>query len=177
MADSETVFETNSETTSKNTTDEKLSAVNGTKSQHQNQADIRRLAMDLLARREHSRLELARKLHKRFHQYETIEIVLDLLAQDQLLSDKRFTEAYINYRRRAGFGPVKIASELRERGINDALADKFLYQNSEDWRVTAATAMQKKFGANTAIDSKQRLRQYRFMLHRGFRRHDFEDIL
>ncbi len=97
--------------------------------------------------------------------------------QDQLLSDKRFTEAYVSYRKRAGFGPVKIASELRERGINDALADKFLYQNSEDWRATAAAAKQKKFGANTASELKEKSRQNRFLLYRGFRRHDFEDII
>ncbi|MEE3239778.1 MAG: regulatory protein RecX [Pseudomonadota bacterium] len=162
---------------SKNTKDENLSSFNGAKSQHENPVDIRRSAMDLLARREHSRLELARKLHKRFSQYETIEIVLDQLVQDQLLSDKRFTEAYVSYRKRAGFGPVKIASELRERGINGKLADKFLYHNSEDWRATAAAAKQKKFGANPVNDLKEKLRQHRFLLYRGFRRHDFEDII
>jgi len=181
MANSETVSEaiseTMSETMSKNKTDENLLSVNGAESQHEKPVDIRRSAMDLLARREHSRLELARKLNKRFSQYELIEIVLDQLVQDQLLSDKRFTEAYVSYRKRAGFGPVKIASELRERGINDALADKFLYQNSEDWRASAAAAKQKKFGVNTAIDLKEKLRQHRFLLYRGFRRDDFEDII
>ena len=177
MANSETVSKSISGTMTKNTTDENLSSVNGAESQHEKPVDIRRSAMDLLARREHSRLELARKLHKRFSQYESIEIVLDQLVQDQLLSDKRFTEAYVSYRKRAGFGPVKIASELRERGINDALAEKFLYQNSEDWRATAAAAKKKKFGPNTASELKEKLRQYRFLLYRGFRRHDFEDII
>ena len=158
-------------------TEEPDSTVNGYENQRYKPVDIRRSAMDLLARREHSRLELARKLHKKFSQYEAIEIVLDQLVQDQLLSDKRFTEAYISYRKRAGFGPVKIASELRERGINDALANKFLHQSSEDWRATAAAAKHKKFGANPAIDIKEKLRQHRFLLYRGFRRHDFEDIV
>ena len=166
-----------SEAIVKKSADEELKSVNITESQHEKPVDIRRLAMDLLARREHSRLELARKLHKRFSQYETIEIVLDQLVQDQLLSDKRFTEAYVSYRKRAGFGPVKIASELSKRGINEAIADKFLYQNSEDWRATAAVAKQKKFGANAAIDLKEKLRQHRFLIYRGFRRQDFENIL
>jgi regulatory protein len=166
----------NSETVSETMTDERFSSVSEPENQHESQpvkpVDIRRSAMDLLARREHSRLELSRKLHKRFSHYETIETVLD-----QLLSEKRFTEAYVSYRKRAGFGPVKIASELRERGINDVLADKFLHQNSEDWRASAAAAKQKKFGDIAAIDVKEKLRQHRFLLYRGFRRHDFEDII
>ena len=134
--------------------------------------------MDLLARREHSRLELARKLHKRFSQYETIEIVLDQLVQDQLLSDKRFTEAYVSYRKRAGFGPIKIAFELRERGINHVLADKFLYQNSEDWHEQQLLPQSKRnLALSTVNDLKEKLRQHRFLLYRGFRRHDFEDII
>lgn len=177
MANSETVSEAISETM----TDERFSSVSESENQHESQpvkpVDIRRSAMDLLARREHSRLELSRKLHKRFSHYETIETVLDQLVQDQLLSEKRFTEAYVSYRKRAGFGPVKIASELRERGINDVLADKFLHQNSEDWRASAAAAKQKKFGDTGAIDVKEKLRQHRFLLYRGFRRHDFEDII
>ena len=60
MANSETM----SERTSNNMTDENFSPVAGAESHHEKPVDIRRSAMDLLARREHSRLELARKLHK-----------------------------------------------------------------------------------------------------------------
>ena len=70
MANSETVSEAISETM----TDERFSSVNEPENQHESQpvkpVDIRRSAMDLLARREHSRLELARKLHKKFSHYE-----------------------------------------------------------------------------------------------------------
>lgn len=153
-----------------------LSANTATVSQYK-PADLRRSAMDSLARREHSRLELARKLHKKFSHYDAIEAVLDQLVQDQLLSDDRFTEAYVSYRKRAGFGPTKIAAELRERGINESLADKFLLPRSVGWRKAAAAAKQKKFGIGVVDSVKDKLRQHRFLLYRGFRRDDFDDII
>ena len=162
---------------SESITVEAVSSVNADKKKRYKSINVRRSAMDLLARREHSRLELARKLHKKFSLYDEIETVLDQLIQDQLLSDERFTEAYVNYRQRAGFGPVKIAVELRERGINEVLVDRYLQLRSHHWRAAASTARHKKFGANGAVDVKEKLRQQRFLLYRCFRRDDFEHII
>ena len=136
--------------------------------------DIRRSAMDLLARREHSRLELARKLHKRYSEYELIEEALDKLVSDNLLSDERFTEVYVTYRRRAGFGPVRIAGELRERGVNDSLAARYLDGVDASWRDAALAARDKKFGAQPAVDLIEKNRQQKFLIYRGFRQAHFE---
>ena len=66
---------------------------------------VRRSAMDLLARREYSTVELQRKLLVKFSAYEIIDQELTRLTCQGLLSDERFAEAYSRYRSGAGFGP------------------------------------------------------------------------
>ena len=78
---------------------------------------IRRSAMDLLARREHGRVELTRKLRQRGACPEMIDIALDRLTEEGLLSESRYLESYIRYRARSGYGPLRIREELNQRGL------------------------------------------------------------
>ena len=57
--------------------------------------ECRKKAMDLLARREHSRLELERKLTSRDYEAEEINATIEQLVADNLQSDSRFSEAYV----------------------------------------------------------------------------------
>ena len=133
-----------------------------------NVVDIRRKSLDLLARREHSRLELSRKLHKKFSEYNMIEGVLDKLELDGLLSDDRFTEEYLNYRKNKGFGPTKISAELRDRGIDESIISKYIDANAQDWFVKARKVKQKKFGLEKPVDLNEKIRQQNFLIYRGF---------
>ena len=58
----------------------------------------RRQALDLLARREHSRLELERKLLKRSYSRDTTNEVLDVLEVEGLLEEARFIESFVRTR-------------------------------------------------------------------------------
>ncbi|MCB1644681.1 MAG: regulatory protein RecX [Pseudomonadales bacterium] len=79
-------------------------------------SDIRRAAMDLLARREHSRLELHEKLSRRFAGcQELIQSETEKLTAEGLQSDARLAEAYVRARSNRGQGPRKIRMELRQR--------------------------------------------------------------
>ncbi|NNL57271.1 MAG: regulatory protein RecX [Pseudomonadales bacterium] len=132
---------------------------------------IRRSAMDLLARREHGTVELQRKLLKKFADYSLVDHELSRLVDEGLLSDARFVEAYIRYRAKAGFGPVKILVELRERGVRDELSKKNIYAGTFDWVACARQARDKKFGLErdyNHLDSQERARQMRFLAYRGF---------
>ena len=87
---------------------------------------IRRTALDLLARREHSRFEMLRKLKLRGAATDPCEAVIDQLQEDGLISDSRFCEVYVHARVQRGFGPQRLGEELRERGVNDALISSVL---------------------------------------------------
>jgi regulatory protein len=131
-------------------------------------ADIRARALGLLARREHSRLELARKLRQRGMGGADLEQVLDELAAARLLSDTRFAEEYARSRVSRGYGPLRIRAELRERGIDDAGIQAALEELGEDWYQQARAARQRRFGAEPPADLKERARQSRFLQQRGF---------
>jgi len=133
-------------------------------------AAIRRSAMDLLARREHSYAELLRKLRQRGVETSAAEIQLDRLVDDGLLSDERFCEAYIYYRSQRGYGPVRLREELRQRGVAETLVEQALSAVQWDWSELAQKVFSKRFPEGEATDAAARAKQQRFMQYRGFPR-------
>ena len=132
------------------------------------QANIRKKAMDLLARREHSEQELRQKLKSREYEAAAIEEVLQELISDRLQSDERFTEAYVNHRFNAGVGPLKIRYELRQKGITDLLVDEFLEPLSDRWDQLMVQQRVRKFGQAIPVDYAERMKQARFLQNKGF---------
>ena len=132
---------------------------------------LRRSAMDYLARREHSRTELFDKLLRKYPEQESLlSPVLDHLEQDNLLSDDRFTEAYIRYRRNRGFGPLLIQQELRGKGVSNALLDVHLDSRDPVWRESLLALVERKSRGVVDLhkDIKARQKLFRFCLSRGF---------
>ena len=134
---------------------------------------IRVKAMDLLARREHSFFELKSKLLKKDFEEEKIEKELNQLVEDKLLSDSRFTEAFISSRKDQGKGPLRIQSELKERGVDEALIGSHLVNVDEnEWLKIAYDALEKKLGKGKQVDYDKKLKFMRFLSNRGFK--DFQ---
>ena len=129
--------------------------------------DIRRKAMDLLARREHSVAKLRRKLMDKGYQKAAVDEQLQKLEGENLVSDQRFTESYVNYRSKKGFGPLRIKQELKEKGINEILARNYL-NDAEFWRGLAKEVREKRFGRSLPRDYKDKAKQLRFLQYRGF---------
>ena len=129
---------------------------------------IRMVAMDLLSRREHSEQELRQKLKTREHGLDEIDEVLLALQQDRLQSDTRFTESYVNHRVNAGVGPLKIRYELRQKGIDDSLANEFLEPLSAQWDEIMEQQRIRKYGAAIPADYRESMKQARFLQNRGF---------
>ena len=130
--------------------------------------EVRLAAMNLLARREHSQQELQRKLVNKGFDSDEIKTDLTRLAAEGLLSDERFTEAFINSRLRLGSGPVKIAMELQQRGVAESLVKDYLDERDPKWSQRAMEVREKKFGQSRPDDFKERARQMRFLQYRGF---------
>lgn len=132
---------------------------------------LRRSAMDYLARREHSRAELFDKLLRKYPEQESfLSPVLDQLEHDGLLSDERFTEAYIRYRRNRGFGPLLIRQELRGKGVSNGLLEAQLGSGDFAWRESLLALVQRKSMGQESLekDVKARQKLFRFCLSRGF---------
>jgi regulatory protein len=130
------------------------------------EAACKRTVVDLLARREHSRLELERKLATRGFPEAVIGPALDALEQSGLLVATRFTESFIRSRLAKGQGPVRIRAELTERGVRDAA--EALRGSDIDWLATARAVLRKRFGAEPPRDYRERAKRARFLQYRGF---------
>ena len=88
--------------------------VSGTSIDMKKQTSIRNTAMNLLARREHSATELLQKLKQREHAEEDILKAIEELQADNLQSDARFAESFINQRVNAGYGPSKNSTRIKD---------------------------------------------------------------
>jgi regulatory protein len=128
----------------------------------------KRAALELLARREHSRRELTRKLSARGFPDEVIAPVLDELERSGALADARFTDTFVRSRVAKGQGPQRIRSELAQRGIGHAEADEVLRGAEVDWLETIRAVRRKRFGPELPRDYAERARQARFLQYRGF---------
>jgi regulatory protein len=122
----------------------------------------------LLARREHSVAQLRRKLVSRGFAADLVEPVLADLSARGLLSDARFAEAYVRERTDKGFGPLRIRTELRERGVAQALAEHHLSLGEESWMAVLAAAHRRKYGESPPADHRELARRARFLEYRGF---------
>ncbi len=132
------------------------------------EATARRLAMNLLARREHSQQELTGKLGRRNIEPGTLESVIGRLTAEGLQSDGRFAESYSHSRMQRGRGPVRIRMELEQRGVSDALIETTIAVLDVNWRELARDVRSRKFGGGAPASYKENARQSRFLQHRGF---------
>jgi len=128
---------------------------------------LRERALRLLARREHARAELARKLAAHAESEEDIRELLDDLSERGLLSDERYVEARLNTRA-ARFGNARLAHELRTQGVAEELVSSALAASGEELQ-RARSVWQHRFGdAPAPRDAAERARQARFLMNRGF---------
>jgi regulatory protein len=130
-------------------------------------ARLRATALRLLARREYARAELAQRLRARGGDAQVVDAVLDGLVADGYLSDARFAEMLVQSR--AGrYSRRAIASELQERGVERTVADTALEPlTGADELAQAAALWQRRFGV-APRDERDKARQVRFLLARGF---------
>ncbi|NCF23750.1 MAG: regulatory protein RecX [Gammaproteobacteria bacterium] len=130
--------------------------------------EARKKAMDLLARREHGRVELERKLIAAGVDAAVAAAALQQLVEEGLQSDRRFVETFVQSRIGQGKGPLRIHADLGQRGIAAGLIDDVLESVGEDWYALARDARTKKFGRSLPAEFRDKARQMRFLQYRGF---------
>jgi regulatory protein len=130
------------------------------------QMSLKARALKYLSAREHSRLELGRKLSRYAQEGDDVEALLDWLEASKFLSQSRFSESLV-HRRAARFGNSRILSELQSHGIDaDALSD-IKTSLAQDETLRAREVWRKKY-SHPPADAAERAKQMRFLLQRGF---------
>jgi regulatory protein len=129
-------------------------------------------ALRLLARRDHSRAELAAKLNQRG--FEARQIAQAILECERMryLDDARFCRNYAAYLQRKGYGLLRIVPMLEKKGLAHALVTETVRQQFthctqvDDCRRVLVKKM--RLEGHSGINIALRARLYRFLLNRGF---------
>ncbi len=129
---------------------------------------IESVAVGMLGRREHGRMEIARKLRAKGHPADLVDEVVARLVEFELVSDVRFAEGFVRSRLQRGQGPLRIRAQMRERGIDDQLVEDILTETSDFWQRKAEQAREKRFGKAHPSERTAWSRQARFLSQRGF---------
>jgi regulatory protein len=127
---------------------------------------LRGRALAMLARREHTRTELARKLGQHAESAVEVEMLLDQLAACGWLSEARFAESRANALARK-FGSRKIQYDLSSRGVSAEVVEHAMEQARTQELANCRAAWQRKFGIPPQ-STAERGRQMRFLAGRGF---------
>jgi regulatory protein len=129
-------------------------------------------AMRLLARREHSRDELRRKLLKVASETDDVDGVIEALAAKGWLSDARYAEQSVRAKARR-FGPLKVAYALRAKGVGEETIAAAFQAAGVDGAADIARVWKSRFSQQPQND-RERARQVRFLQGRGF---PLDDVL
>ena len=131
-------------------------------------AGAKQVAVKLLARREHSATEIRQKLQQRDFSPDEIAAALVELQQGDWQSDERFADAYVRSRCLKGFGPLRIAMELSERGVDESIVNRCLHADDDVWMQSLRDEYRKKYRGKQADDYQEKAKRMRFLQYRGF---------
>lgn len=144
----------------------------------------RHRAFSLLAKREYSRAQLSAKLEG-FDALLVEQLLSEFEAQGYL-SDTRFAYAFLRTSIAMGRGPIRIAFELKTKGIAASLIEQVLKYPDEDelacvdWCELARQTYARKFGAREEaikLTPKEKQARQRFMQYRGFEYAHYQELL
>lgn len=125
-------------------------------------------ALNILSRREHSEHELTGKLLAKGVDGDTVDRVVAELKQLDYVSDRRFTESFVQSRIQRGYGPVKIQHELNAKGVYGSLVEEYLDEADPVWEETIARVWSRKYGDVRPVGYEGWAKQARFLQSRGF---------
>lgn len=127
---------------------------------------LRERALGYLSRREYSYQELQQKLRGYAEEQDDLPGLLEDLKKRGWLSEERYTEQIV-HARKAKFGSLRVAHELREHGVAEELVAKAIAEVKNDEVANARAICRKKFNAPPQ-NREQWAKQARFLQSRGF---------
>lgn len=125
-------------------------------------------ALGLLTRREHSRLELARKLRQRGVEREQADAAIDKLTAAGWQDDGRFAGSLLRNRAASGYGPAYIRAELATHGLEGEAVAAAMNDFEVDWAENARDLLQRRHPQALAGCRDAQRKAADFLLRRGF---------
>ena len=129
--------------------------------------------MRYLARREHSRDELARKLAPHAESPELLEALLRELESRKQLSNQRFAEVRANWLARK-YGAARIRHDLKSKGVSEEVSDRAVAELDDTAKAKEILARKYRTPATTR---EERAKRARFLQSRGFSHDTIRNVL
>jgi len=127
---------------------------------------MRAFAYRLLGMREYSVFELAQRIRRKWPEAEGISDLVEVLVEENLVSDERYVEAFLRSRIQRHQGPLKIKAALRTKGVSDGLISMELEKYSGEWTAMAREWLERQHSGPFDFDEKKKY--YRRLVSRGF---------
>lgn len=124
-------------------------------------------ALARLARREHSRAELARALARTRAPEETIAAVLDRLQAEGALDDGRYARERLRVLLARGHGPLRLRAELAQAGLERGLVDREVAALGPEVLAAARAFCRRRLGEGWERDPVRRDRARVLLARRG----------
>ncbi|MEI7065090.1 recombination regulator RecX [Dickeya chrysanthemi] len=154
--------------------------------------NILRYVMNVLVVRDHSEMELRRKIATYLQAnpecdgadacsapseiHTQIEQAIASCKQQGWLDDGRYAQRYISSRCRKGYGSQRICAELSQRGIDKSIQRMALQSCDIDWYSQAKTVADRKFGSPLPTNWLERAKVQRYLLYRGFSHDEIQSV-
>jgi regulatory protein len=139
------------------------------------ETSLRERALRYLARRDHSRAELTRKLAPH-GTAEEIAAVLDRMSELSLQSDARMAASWVRGHAER-FGHARLQNELARRGVARELIEETLADEDLATDLERASALWRAKFHTAPADAREWARQARFLNGRGFSAETIRTIL
>lgn len=91
--------------------------------------------------------------------------------------DQRYAETYVRLRAVKGYGPRRLQSELKERGVKAELIRQALKEAELDWLQLAEQQLLKRIEPDYSYALDEKAKQQRFLVYRGFESAQIQPLL
>ena len=131
-------------------------------------------ALQYLAKRDYSRVQLRIKLIEDGFEKDAVESVLDALSAEGLQNDLRFAQNVVRNRKQSGYGPERIMYELAYQGIAEDIIKSTVDPHAKDWVLQIAKLLERRFPDSAGTQIRQKAR---FLENRGYTAEDISRVL
>jgi regulatory protein len=125
-------------------------------------------AFSLLARRDYPSKLLRSRLGDAGYASDAVDAAMTDLEDLRYVNDERYVDSAVAGRAARGQGPVRIALELVRQGCAKELVESVVRREDPEWTERAVALRHRRFGTDAPSDGKERARQVRFLMQRGF---------
>jgi regulatory protein len=140
-----------------------------------------RTVLRALEVRSYARGDLARRMLRKGHQRQAVEVALERASRFGLLDDAAFAQSYVQTRSARGRGPARLVRDLLSMGVERGLIDRAIAAewSEESDKIAMPLALARKRAAQLGGLPRQtrRRRVVAYLARRGFTGRDITEIV